>query len=176
MKIVIVAASSKDGFIANDTSANSFEWTSKEDKRFLSSMVAAHPLIVMGSTTYANVPQVLSPDTLRIVLTRQPEAKAKQAVPGQLEFVAMTPQEIIDTYQEKYDSCLVLGGSQVYTQFLQSGVVTDVYQTVEPVEFGSGVPFIQGGLKLEDLVDVSSTLTIELNDSGTVLHHYSIKC
>jgi dihydrofolate reductase len=61
------------------------------------------------------------------------------------------------------------GGASVYGQFLNAGLVTDVYLTVEPFLFGGGVPLAQGfdrvALKLESVKQLNSQ---------TILLHYSV--
>jgi len=52
MKIIMMAAISKDGFLTRGDEPNPSHWTSDEDKAHLQHMLAGHGLQVFGSKTY----------------------------------------------------------------------------------------------------------------------------
>src|SRR5687768_10578022 len=95
MKVTLVIALTVDGKSTKwDLPTSS--WTSTEDQQHFLSLYRSSPLIVMGSSTYDAVsPHIQAvPQTLKIVLTHQPEKYASQTVPGQLEFRSETPVEL----------------------------------------------------------------------------------
>ena len=170
MRIIMAAAVSKDGFITKDGTNNVTEWTSKEDQEFFNLLRKSHPLFVMGSGTYDNVQPKPSSAVLRVVLTSKPD-NYKQAVMGQLEFHNLTPMEFVLKYQDKFESCLLLGGSQLYEEFLKNELVDEVILTVEPDNNVSGTTLLKSGSPLSKYIK-SEPKTSILNKKGTLLKHY----
>jgi len=175
MKLIIVVATSRDGFITKGEDPNPSSWTSVEDHNFYKEMKSKHKLLVFGKNTYGAANKAPNPDHTIVVLTRSPEQYADKSVPGILEFISATPQEFVEKYQDNYKTCLILGGSYVYTTFLEAGLIDEMYITVEPQTHKSGIPFIGGGKKIEEIVDLPKPEITKLNDTGTVLKHYVLK-
>lgn len=170
MKTIAVVAISKNGYITNGGDPDVAKWTSKEDKVFFKNLLDQHSLYVIGKNTYEAVKPQPSPDKLRIILTKNPEKYNSEVVKGQLEFYNLTPQEFVNKFS-KYDTCLVLGGSQVYNDFLGAQVVNELYLTIEPMHFKSGIPFLMENRQLESLHLPEPEVQI-LNSAGTELRHY----
>lgn len=168
MKCIIVAAISKDGFLTKGDDPNVSSWTSEEDKKFFSDIRAKHKLFVFGKNTYLATRPLPTEGILRVVLTNNPDEYAVEAVPNQLEFYNLTPRQFVEKYENLYNSCLVLGGGRVYEDFLNEGLIDQVFLTIEPVVFGSGVAF-----NLQCLSNMKLLSSKKLNDSGTILNHYS---
>lgn len=140
MRVSLLAAISLDGKIAEATDQLA-DWTSKEDKRFFVKKTKEAGVLVMGRTTYDTIGRPL-PGRLNIVMTRNPDPSKN--IPGELEYTAEAPEAILERLKKDgYDSVIIGGGAQVYTLFLQQGLVTDLFLTVEPVIFGGGVPLVQ---------------------------------
>src|SRR3989344_4584731 len=97
MKIIMVAVSSVNGKITKGSDPNIYKWTSDEDKKLFFSMIAKNNLIVMGSKTYeaARDKIRLSPNKLRIILTRNPKKYFKETVKDSLEFSSESPRELV---------------------------------------------------------------------------------
>jgi dihydrofolate reductase len=172
MKCIIVAAISSDGFIADDDNTDPASWTSAEDKAFFRTMLARHPLHIMGLSTYLAHSVRPQKNTLRIVLTHTPEKYRSLTVPSQLEFYSLAPKQFKDKYKDKFKECLVLGGGVVYSDFLEAGIIDEVYLTVEPIIHKKGLAFLRQGLSLEKY---GLTLQDEklLNKRGARLLQYS---
>jgi dihydrofolate reductase len=171
MKIIAVAAISKNGFLTNGTDPDPTSWTSNEDKEFFKNIRNQHKLFVMGSSTYEAAQPSPSDGIFRVVLTHTPDRYADKMVAGQLEFHNLAPEKFVEKFQNSYESCLVLGGGKVYQEFLEAGLVDELYLTIEPIEFSSGVAFLQNNKTLEDyglLLNDPETL----NTFGTVLRSY----
>lgn len=175
MKIIMVAAISKDEFITKGDNPDVSSWTSKEDKLFFGEIKSKHKLFVMGSNTYDSGAVLPRLGTLKIVLTSNPKRYSNKEIPGQLEFKKLNPREFVTFYKSNYDTCLLLGGGYTYSQFLESNLVDELYITIEPVEHKSGIPLLTNGNKLINFTkDIQPTIT-KLNSSGTLLLQYVLK-
>ena len=172
--MIMVAVVSKDGFLTTSSDPNPASWTSQEDKDFFSSIRAKHSLFVMGKNTYlANIVKP-TPGTLKVVLTKRPADFDDYAVPGQLEFHNLSAKQFVTNYENSYDSCLVLGGSYVYEEFLKTGLISEIYLTIEPVVHKSGVPLLASRKVLQEIPDLPKPIVKVLNKRGTKLLHYSL--
>ena len=170
MQITLVVACSVDGFIVDEAHGPLSSWVSKEDAVNFKALLRQFPLQVMGRKTYEAHHPRLEKDVLKIVLTHHPDDYLKFTAPGKLEFHALKPKEFIQAFNEQ-DKCLVLGGADVYNDFLESEVVSEVFVTEEPVALHSGTRFLRAGKTLEDYGLVLHD-THTLNSEGTVLKHY----
>lgn len=166
MKVCLIAAVTADGFIGKDAGHSSMEWTSKEDKQFFVEKTKELGTVIVGRTTFDTFKKPL-PNRRNIVLTSTPENYEVEGV----EFTSQDPKQLLARLEgEGVESVAVIGGSKVYSQFLAEGLVTDLYLTVEPVVFGSGVPLVE--------LDTPVQLELEserLLNSSTVLMHYVVK-
>ena len=170
MHIVVVAACSQDGFITDEHGSLPSTWTSEEDLTHFKAILKKFPLQVMGRKTYeAHLPKP-EIDTLKVILTSRPKKYASEAKVGELEFHCFTAKEFIQHFNI-YERCLVLGGKDIYTDFVNSGMVNEAYITIEPVILGGGVEFLTHGKTLENygFRRVSSK---QMNAAGTLLNHY----
>lgn len=121
---------------------------------------------MMGRKTFATINKGLKGRRI-IVLTRDPSKELP--IPG-VEFTSEEPVALVRRLENEGVAELVLGGgASVYGQFLNAGLVTEVYLTVEPFLFGGGVPLAQGfdrvALKLE---------SVQQLNSQTILLHYAV--
>lgn len=164
MKVTLIAAISADGKIAEKAEQSSLDWTSKEDTKFFIEKTKEAGTVVMGRKTFATINKPLKGRRV-IVLTRDPSKETP--MPG-VEFSNAEPIALVRQLESEGVAELALaGGASVYGQFLQAGLVTDIYLTVEPILFGGGVPLAQGfervPLKLESIK--------QLNPQTVVLHY-----
>lgn len=175
MEISVIAAQSLDGFIAkHQTPGTAF--TSKADKLHFSRMLSSFDVSIMGRSTYETSKDLirsrLNPARCRFVMTRSPDTWAAEAVDGQLEFTREAPSALIERLRKQgHRRCAILGGSQIHSLFLESGLVDFLIITLEPRLFGQGVPF------LHHRADLSLTLasTERLADSDSLLLTYRVK-
>jgi len=160
MKTFIIAALSADGFIARDTHELA-DWTGSEDKKLFVELTKRAGVMVMGNTTFKTIGRAL-PGRDTIVYSRQQIA---------IDGVTVTDEAPADLVQrlrtEGRQELAICGGAAIYTLFLRAGVVDELYLTVEPCLFGTGVPLftesIQADLKLLE--------TRQLNDNVILLHY-----
>lgn len=166
MRVTLVAALSVDGFIAQTSGQSSLTWVSSEDRQFFTAKTKEIGTVVMGRATYETLEQPLV-ERRNIVLTSDPGAQAG----GGVEFTAESPADLIRRLaSEGVTRVAVIGGTQVYSAFLNEGLVHELFLTVEPVLFGSGIK----------LAETNSQIDLELLDSQrlgsqAVLLHYAVK-
>jgi riboflavin biosynthesis pyrimidine reductase len=91
---------------------------------------------------------------------------------GTVEYSNLSPRELLDQLaREGVETVALAGGSSVYSQFLRDGLVTDVFLTIEPVLFGSGVPLASGF----DRIDLRLEEVTRLGSQAVLLHLTGVK-
>jgi dihydrofolate reductase len=174
MNIVLIAAQSLDGFITRHDNPGA-GFTSAEDKAWFARALQGFDASILGGTTYrAERPMFLAnrkSGRRRVVLTRQPETYAGDAVPGVLEFTAEPPSVLVKRLAGAgHARCALLGGGQIHRLFLEAGLVDQLWITMEPRLFGSGTPLVGGH------VDISLTwLGSESLGGNTQLLRYAVQ-
>ena len=162
MKVVIVAAVSIDGKIAQSQNQSSLDWTSKEDTRFFVEKTKEAGVVVMGRTTFDPIGKPLK--GRRLIVMSRDEAKEMEGV----EYVDMSAEDLAKQLEaEGVSEVVIAGGASVYSQFLDAGLVTDVFLTVEPIMFGDGVPLASGF----DRIDLHLEQMSRLGEQGILLHY-----
>ncbi len=170
MKIILCLAQTADGKIAKNSN-HLADWTSKEDKKHFISLSKKHRVIIMGESTYSTIGRPL-PGRLNLILTQDPEKYSSLEIPGKLQFVNLSPLQVVEFLSSKgYDSAILGGGSYTNSQFLQAKLIDEIYLTVEGLIFGEGISLSQNisqdiKLKILELKQLSPT---------TFLVHYQVK-
>lgn len=160
MHVFLIAAETKDGFIAKSDSQNSMDWTSPEDKKFFIEKTKSAGTIIMGRKTFETFGRPLK-DRRNIVMTRQ-EIK----IPG-VETTNESPEDLIKRLEsEGVKEVAICGGAEIYKLFLEKDLVDTAFITQENIEFGGGVPLfpaeIRQKLELVSSVNLSpDTLLLE---------------
>lgn len=122
-------------------------------------------VIVMGSKTYATIGRAL-PGRRNIMYTSRPNETAIEGV----EPTSETPAQLIHRLeQDGHGGLAVCGGASIYNLFMQAGVVTDLYLTIEPVLFGDGVRLLSEPLEQQLELVESKPL-----NAHTMLLHYTV--
>lgn len=171
--ISMVSVISVDGKLTNDFDPAIDKWTSKEDKSHFRILKESSEVLIMGRCTYDAVKRniVLTRNTLRIVVTSNPNKYAGSSVSNQLEFTDDTPQNIIMNLESRgYKNALLLGGSQINTLFLRDKLVNTMILTIEPKLFGKGHDLVSGSFD----VNLRLKKIEQLNKRGTLLCVYDI--
>lgn len=168
-KVIAIAAMSVDGKIALNENHPS-DWTSKEDKQFLRSILAGESLIVVGNNTYKASRAALSTRNC-LVFSRNVE-KVKKVSP-KLTYCNPQNEQGLVRLLENYPRVIVLGGAQIYAYFLEHNMLDELYLTIEPVVFGVGLSLFGEAAGLEHKLDLVESR--KLNDAGTLLLHYHCK-
>lgn len=159
----IIAAQSLDGYISPLEHTNSMSWTSGADKEFFKKKTKEAGVVIMGRTTFETIGKAL-PDRKTIVYSSN-----TIDIEG-VQTTTVSPQNLLHQLeQEGYTEVAICGGSSIYSLFLNSGLVSKIYITLEPIMFGEGVPLFKDIPKTK-LSLVSSTPL----DQNTLLLEYQI--
>lgn len=165
MTVFILAAVSADGFIARRHD-QLVDWSSPEDKKLFVRLTKQAGVMVMGSHTFDTLGKAL-PGRQTIVYTHQP---GKYQLDGVTTSQAPPRQLVRQVAAQGYSSLAICGGAQIYDQFLQAGVVDELYLVVEPYLFGQGVSLLTSQFQTK-----LQLLDCRLLNPNTICLHYSIK-
>lgn len=147
MKLVIVAAVADNGAIGIE---NRLPWHLPEDLAFFKATTMGCP-IIMGRKTYESINRPL-PGRLNIILTRDdawqpapdkdgnprsllnhpaplPDPSVFTASPKPTVLAKVNSIEQLPSWVNGYDKLYLIGGSQLYTQALSSGLVDELILT-----------------------------------------------
>lgn len=172
MKVSIIAALTADGYIGKTPDQIATEWTNPEDKYLFTKYVRAANNMVMGLNTFLSTarkfPTVFNksmPGRRLFVYTHRPEMIEQYP---NVEATTEPPAELIRRLKsEGVHELAVCGGSQIYTMFMQAGVVDDLYIDMQATIFGAGVGLfnapIDTKIKLEE--------TKRIGDNNMLLHY-----
>jgi dihydrofolate reductase len=163
MKTFIIAATSLDGFIARFENDFSFDWTSKEDKKFFVETTKKAGVVIFGSRTYETIGRPLK-DRLNIVYSK--EKKYEGVIT-----TTLSPQDLLkDLAKKGFKEAAICGGQSIYTLFMEKNLVDEIYLTIEPIVFGQGIKLFNKNLNINlELIDFS-----KLNALGTMVLHYKV--
>ncbi len=163
-------AISANGMISNYKGGP--EWLSQEYGMGFFEICQKTKAVIMGKTTY----NILAPDNLPlknegILVVLTSNVKAKSENPTVL-FTNKHPEEIVSLLEEKgYTEAVIIGGTMTVSGFISSGLVDDIYFVMEPVLFGSGLPF----LKNSELELKLNLVNVEKLNENTIKIHYKIE-
>lgn len=167
-KFIAIAAITIDGKIGRDGYHFS-DWTSKEDKNFMRTLLDTCEVVVVGNNTYKTAITPLSKRNC-IVLTRS--VKTIKRVSDKLLYLNTKSTNLKKAIQTSgYKKIAVLGGAQTYSYCLEHRMLDELYLTIEPVIFGRGVPLFAGKFKLRKTKVISVQ---KLNRASTLLLHVKI--
>jgi dihydrofolate reductase len=150
MKMIGVVATSLDGLITKHDSEGA-TFSSEADQEYFRKVLKTFDCSVMGATTFEAskdlILKALHLERLRVVWTRNPEKYASYEQAGKLEFSANDLKSILgDLEQRGKQRCAILGGSSVYSECLQQGLLDELWLTLEPLVFGDGKKLTTGML------------------------------
>jgi dihydrofolate reductase len=184
MKVSLIAAVSTDGFIAPENQAGkpSTAWTSPEDTAWFNRKTKEIGTVIMGRTTWETIPAKRRPlkNRLNLIYTSKTSA-ISNAVPFDLVAennfdankpytTSLPPDKLINRLSDHFRELAVIGGTSIYTLFMQSGLVDTVYLTIEPVLFGTGTPLFDK--KLDTALQLEA---VEHLNPHSLLLTYQIK-
>jgi dihydrofolate reductase len=168
-KIIAVAAMSLDGKIAKH-SGQFTDWTSPEDKEILHKHEDESDVIILGNNTYKTAQVPLSKRNC-IVLTRSVATVERRSD----NLLLYNPQGMpIEKVLGGYKTAVLLGGTEVYTYFLERDLIHEIYLTIEPVIMGSGLSFFDYDGELNKKF-IGASIPQLLNEKGSVLLHYKYR-
>lgn len=160
MKVTQYNAISVDGFI--DDKNNDSSWVSPEDWQEFARYVKEKRAIIMGKKTYEAGLDMFPYDCeLNVVLTHDNELLQKNGSDSKVLFFSGTPSEIVEELKLRgYEECLVIGGSDINTQFLSQNLLDELVVSVHPLVLGSGLGLFGS---LSQTVQLKRVSTKEMN-------------
>jgi dihydrofolate reductase len=164
--IVAIAAVTIDGKIAR-YNGHFPDWTSPEDKMFFHSLLDQSDAVVVGKNTFRTAEEPLLKRNC-IVFTRAVRDVERRG--ARLLFYNADGPSSLEAIVEPYRHVAVLGGTRIYSYFLERDLIDDLHLTIEPIVFGGGLDLFKhefAATKRFQLVSVR-----QLNQVGTVLLHY----
>jgi dihydrofolate reductase len=166
MKTILIAAITADGFIGR-TSGHSADWTGSADKKLFVRVTKEMGTIVMGARTFETIGRAL-PGRRNIIYTHHPEAITAEGV----ETTNESPTNLLRRLKsEGTTGVAICGGAQIYTLFMQAGLIDELYLTNVAVLFGTGVKLFSNALDAQlKLLD-----TQPLDDRAVMLHYSYIR-
>jgi dihydrofolate reductase len=71
--------------------------------------------------------------------------------------------------EHNYKKVCLLGGTQIYSYFLERNLIDEISLTIEPLVFGEGLPLFSCAIEPHRFALVS---TKKLNNKGSLVLHY----
>lgn len=173
MNVIGIAGMSLDGCITKHYDEGT-AFLSAQDEEYFRDALKSFDSSICGSNTFKvsqdSILKALTRDRLRVVLTSQPEKYASCTYPDKLEFKQGDLAAIIaELEQRNRRRCAILGGSRVYTECVQKGLMDELWLTVEPCAFGIGKRLF------DELVQVYFSLdNVQYLSKNTLLLKYRI--
>ncbi|WP_448379058.1 dihydrofolate reductase family protein [Fervidobacterium sp.] len=166
-KIRLLAVTDIRGTIAlaeNDR----IEWGSPEDKKLFKEITTQSGVVVMGRKTYETIGRRL-PGRCNIVLSSKKHFNCESP---DLVLNGSVNDIVQILIRKGFTDICVIGGQSIFSQFLKSGMVTDLHLTIEPI-------ILPDGLNLFSNIDKQFSLRLEkahiLNSKGSIYIHYRIE-
>ena len=153
--------------MGQDIHHRSLDWRSKADAETFIRLTKEAGVMVMGSKTFATFRIKRTPPERRLIIyTRQPENIHGDGI----ETTAEEPRQLVERLKSEGATGLaVCGGATINKLFIDSGLVDEVYLTIEPILFGQGIPVFSGEVQANlELLEVRN-----LNEN-TILLHYKV--
>ena len=164
MRVVLIAAITADGFIGQ-SDHHTADWTGGEDKKEFVRLTKELGVVIMGSNTYATIGRAL-PGRRNIMYTSRPTENAIDGV----ETTDEAPEALIKRLEQQgHSSVAICGGTSIYSQFMEAGLVTELYLMVIPVLFGTGLYLFNTPLSTQLHLLDSETLS-----DGVMMLHYVV--
>ena len=169
-RFTLTVATSRDGFISRSTDEPPQAWASAEEQDLFFRDVEAADWAIMGRNTHLAADK---PHRRRVIFSTKTEGWQR---PTQLWLnpATLSPDDFaarVDHIHPMREG-LILGGTRVHDWFLAHGAIHRVHLTVEPIEFGAGLPVFTGqpaSDPLEIFLERRFRIVLEtrLNSSGT---------
>lgn len=170
MRVRLLAVTDIRGTIAIDE-YDKIDWSSREDKEFFKKITMSSGVVVMGRKTFESIGRKL-PNRLNVVLTRQKDYNFNGVFPDLV--LSGDVKDVLNKLSNLgYKDVCVIGGQNVFTQFINVGVVTDLYLTVEPIVLPHGINLFEH--EISKKIELKLENIVKLNDKGTINVHYSLK-
>jgi len=167
-KVIYTAyvATSIDGRIA-ESHQSGIDWTSKEDWNFFQKSLSKMDAVIVGHNTYRVFKDRLKWRNTIVLVSKVGPLKVR----GKVIFLNPKKSNLKKFLQTKgYKNIAVLGGSKVYDFCLSNKMLDELFVTIEPYVFTTGVPMFSG-VKFKKN-KFSLIMVKKLNKRGTLLLKY----
>ena len=166
VKYIAYVVSSIDGKISKD-SQSGVDWASKEDWSFFQKSLEKIDAVIVGHNTY-KVAKIRLQKRNTIVLTSK-ISKSKSV--GSVTFINPKKLDIKLFLQSKnYKNIAILGGSEIYNFCLKNKMLDELFITIEPYVFTTGILMFSGDKFKKYRFILESAK--KLNKKGTILLKY----
>jgi dihydrofolate reductase len=165
-RVTIIYVQSVNGVIGRTLYEDSFEWTSSEDKKQFLERIQSIGHCVMGKNTFKVLGNKPYDGVYHHVLSNIEPPRQED---GYRYTRGNIPAVLSELAEQGIEKVAVLGGSQVYSAFFDSGWFDEVAVTLEPA-------VIDGAIHPTGNLLTTTELTLKdcqkLNDRGTLLLTY----
>ncbi len=156
---------SMDAVVAIDHTHDIREFSSREDREFFLNSIKSYDAIIVSSRTFV---KDASPDTRRIILTHAPRPEEDKE-----PLNIYMSGDVVRICEKMWDmgirKAALAAGPATCLSFLRSGLVKDLYLSIEPVALGNGIRLFTD----EEFISVWTLIeSIKLNEKGTMMMHY----
>jgi dihydrofolate reductase len=139
MFLAIKMMQSLDGIIARSID-DDLSWGSSEDKKLYKKFTIEFGTVIVGSTTFEQMPKIAFKNRLCIVLTRDKSKYLEYLKNPSFVFIAPNPNEVVQYLEsQNIQKAVIIGGSKVNNLFLEANLVDEIFVTIAPRIFGNGV-------------------------------------
>jgi dihydrofolate reductase len=139
MFLAIKMMQSLDGIIARSID-DDLSWGSSEDKKLYKKFTTEFGTVIVGSTTFEQMPKIAFKNRLCVVLTRDKSKYIEYLENPNFVFIAPNPNEVVKYLEsQNIEKAVIIGGSKVNNLFLKADLVNEVFITIAPTIFGDGV-------------------------------------
>ena len=171
-QFTLVAVISRDGFMGGEDGLPPSTWASREEQTLFLARVAAADWSFMGRFTHE---AAYREDRHRVFFSsRDSQPTWVTSHHLWLDPQRIPIQEVLAQLAEHHpvQDCLILGGTQVHDWFWQQQLIDQVELTIEPIEFGQGLPLLSQAMArdpMESFLAQGYTPKTEriLNGAGT---------
>ncbi|MFO7749816.1 MAG: dihydrofolate reductase family protein [Desulfobacteraceae bacterium] len=166
MKTILVMAATLDGKIGRD-SCHPADWTGQQDKKIFVQLTKNAGAVIMGRKTFDTIGRAL-PERKNIVMTRSTIGTAGE---GDLVFTSQPPGDILESLAlQGHETAALIGGAQVNSLFLRKKLIDEIYLTIVPKIFGTGLSLFNDEADLDLELD-----SVQQLNQGSLLVHYWVK-
>lgn len=172
MKVVLYTALTLNGLVAKRD--GSTDWISKEDFAFFDDMCRKIGVVIVGRKTWDEMNPTYLPfkegNGTYIIHTRNSTLRSLN--PKTLYSIASATEILELLTKQGHEQAIVIGGSQTYGDFLQTGLVDEIYVDFEPHIFGQGINFFP---ERDFELNLELIETSKLNANTVHLHYKVVK-
>jgi len=165
-RYVAYVATSIDGRIAKNSHSGT-DWTSMEDWKFFQKSLEKIDAVIVGHNTYKLAEARLKKRNTIVLTSKVQKPKIENSV------IFFNPnksglKKFLQT--KKYKNVAIVGGPKVYNFCLENKMLDELFVTIEPYVFTTGIPMFSGSKFKKYKFTLLSVK--KLNKKGTILLKY----